>query len=75
MRVDGDGGDAGDFREVAEMAAKPRLVDREIRIERQQSGGDDPVRHEIAETRHRVLLWQHIQHSARRREVPLGAWV
>ena len=43
MGVDGDGGDAGRRRHVAQMLAETRLVDGEIGIERQQHGRDDAV--------------------------------
>ena len=43
MRVEGDGGDAGGRRHVAQMLAEARLVDGEIGIERQQHRRDDAV--------------------------------
>ncbi len=56
MGVDGDGGDARRRGELAEMAAETGLVDGEIAGERQEGGGDHPVRNEIAETRHLASL-------------------
>ena len=48
MRVDGDRADPLRRGEMVEMPAERCLVDGEVSAERQEGGGDHPVRNEIA---------------------------
>src|SRR5262249_40561255 len=53
MRVDRDRRQALDACDIAQMAAKRRLVDRQIILERQQHRGAHSLGHEILEASHR----------------------
>jgi hypothetical protein len=52
MCVDGNRGEAGNGGDVAQMASKGFLIDREIVMERQQNGRDDPFGNELCEAWH-----------------------
>ena len=58
MRVDGDGGQAFDRRDVAQMLAEACLVDRQIVVERQQHRRNHAVGNISLPLRHEPLPFE-----------------